>query len=62
MGIKMVCPLRRGDVMGFVAIKEFVQGKLTVSSTKVTLQDFNTYESSPGIRGDLSDGQAQKIS
>ena len=48
--------------MGSVAVKEFVQGKLTVSSTKVTLQDFNTYESSPGIRGDLSDGQAQKIS
>ena len=48
--------------MGFVAVKEFVQGKLTVSSTKSTPQDFSTYESSPGIRGDLSDEQTQKIS
>ena len=48
--------------MGSVAVKEFIQGKLTVSSTKSTPQDFSTYESSPGIQGDLSVGQAQKIS
>ena len=58
----MVCPLRRGNVMGSVVVKEFVQGKLMVSSTKSTPQDFSTYESSLGVRGDLSDGQTQKIS
>ena len=58
----MVCPLRQGNVMGFVAVKEFIQGKLMVSSTKSTPQDFNTYECSLGIWGDLSDGQAHEVS
>ena len=48
-GIKMVCPLRRSNMMGPVAEKEFVQGKLTVASIQTAPQDLSSYKSSPSI-------------
>ena len=45
-------------MLGLVAVKELVEGKLMVPTTKLTLDHFSSNEYSPCIGSDLVDGQA----
>jgi len=57
----MVNPLRRGDVLGFVAIEELVESKSAVPTTKLTLDYFSSNKYSPSNGSDLADGQTQVV-
>jgi len=57
----MVDALRERDMLGLVVVKELVEGKLTVPTTKLTLNHFSSNKYSPCIGSDLADGQSQII-
>ena len=61
-GNKMIYPLGRDGVLGFVAIEELVQQKLTVPTAQTTPQDLSAYKDPLGVRSDLADGQSHEIS
>ena len=58
----MICPLRKDDVLGSVAVEELVQGKLSIPSTQTTPYDLSTYKDPLGVRSDLANGQSHEIS
>jgi len=60
-GSKMIYPLGRDNVLGFVAVEKLIQRKLKVPTAHTTPKDLSTYKDPLGVRRDLADKQSHVV-